>query len=149
MNSQRQQPGVITDALSARTIAIVGLSANPTRPSYGVARYLIEAGYQVIPVNPREQEVLGLPCYPNLASVPVAIDVVDVFRESAAVAEIARESVAIKAKFLWLQLGVISDEGVAIAEAGGMQCVVDLCTKIEHQLRVQQFGENLYPNSKR
>ena len=130
MNLQRQQPEVIRQALSAKTIAIVGLSANPLRPSYGVARYLLDAGYEVIPVNPREQEVLGLTCYPDLASVPVAIDMVDVFRESAA----ARHAVAVKAKFLWLQLGVISDEGVAIAEAGGMQCVVDLCTKIEHRL---------------
>ena len=134
MNLQRQQPEVIRQALSAKTIAIVGLSANPLRPSYGVARYLLDAGYEVIPVNPREQEVLGLTCYPDLASVPVAIDMVDVFRESAAVAEIARQAVAVKAKFLWLQLGVMSDEGVAIAEAGGMQCVVDLCTKIEHRL---------------
>ena len=103
------------------------------RPSYGVAEYLINAGYEVIPVNPREQEVLGLPCYASLAEVPVAIDMVDVFRESSAVPDIAQQAVAVGAKFLWLQLGVISDEGVAIAEAGGMQCVVDLCTKIEHQ----------------
>ena len=133
MGTQRQQPAVIAAALGAKTIAIVGLSSNPMRPSYGVAEYLINAGFEVVPVNPREEEVLGLPCYPSLAEVPVAIDMVDVFRESAAVAEIAAQAVAVKAKFFWLQLGVISDEGVAIAEAGGMQCIVDLCTKIEHQ----------------
>jgi predicted CoA-binding protein len=133
MSTQRQQPEVIAAALGASTIAIVGLSSNPMRPSYGVAEYLINAGFEVIPVNPREQEVLGLHCYASLAEVPVAIDMVDVFRESSAVPDIAQLAVAIGAKFLWLQLGVISDEGVGIAEAGGMQCVVDLCTKIEHQ----------------
>ena len=134
MSTQRQQPEVIAAALGASSIAIVGLSSNPMRPSYGVAEYLINAGFEVIPVNPREQEILGLLCYANLADVPMAIDMVDVFRESSAVPDIAQQAVAVGAKFLWLQLGVISDEGATIAEAGGMHCVMDLCTKIEHQL---------------
>lgn len=133
MSTQRQQSEVITAALGVSNIAIVGLSSNPLRPSYGVAEYLINAGYEVIPVNPREQAILGLPCYASLAEVPVAIDMVDVFRESSAVPDIAQQAVAVGAKYLWLQLGVISAQGIAIAEAGGMQCVADLCTKIEHQ----------------
>ena len=80
MSTQRQQPEVIAAALGASTIAIVGLSSNSMRPSYGVAEYLINAGFEVIPVNPREQEVLGLHCYASLAEVPVAIDMVEIGR---------------------------------------------------------------------
>jgi hypothetical protein len=96
---------------------------------------LLQAGYEIIPVNPGEKEVLGLKCYPDLVSIPQNIDMVDVFRDSSAVVAIAAQAAIIKAKYLWLQLGVFSDEGVAIAEAAGIECVVDLCTKIEHQIR--------------
>lgn len=135
MTNTRQQRTTIEAALSVRTIAIVGVSSNPARPSHSVARYLLQAGYEIIPVNPGEKEVLGLKCYPDLVSIPQNIDMVDVFRDSSAVVAIAAQAAIVKAKYLWLQLGVFSDEGVAIAEAAGIECVVDLCTKIEHQIR--------------
>ena len=99
----------------ARTVAIVGLSANELRPSHFVGFYLQRHGYRVIPVNPRESEILGEPSYASLSDVPVPIDVVDVFRRSEAVPAIAEEAVAIGAGALWLQFGVISPEGAEIA----------------------------------
>lgn len=122
----------IQAALARPRIAVVGLSSNELRASHFVGYYLKRNGYEVIPVNPRETEIFGLPCYPSLAEVPGEIDVVDVFRDPSAVPDIAREAVAKQAHFLWLQFGVISAEGVAIAEAGGMTCIVDKCIKIEH-----------------
>ena len=116
----------------ARTVAVVGLSGNELRPSNFVGYYLKRHGYQVIPVNPREELILGERCYPSLADVPVPIDVVDVFRDPAAVPEIAREAVAAEAGALWLQFGVISDEGTRIAREGGLDVVVDRCMKVEH-----------------
>jgi uncharacterized protein len=116
----------------ARTIAVVGLSGNELRPSNFVGYYLKRHGYRVIPVNPREERVLGEPSYPSLADVPVPIDVVDVFRDPAAVPEIAREAVAAGAGALWLQFGVISDEGARIAREGGLDVVMDRCMKVEH-----------------
>jgi hypothetical protein len=140
-----QDPTVIKAALRERRIAIVGLSANELRPSHYVGYYLKRHGYEVVPVNPREREVLGLPCYPSLAEVPGDIGVVDVFREPAAVPAIAREAVARGARFLWLQFGVISEEGVRIALEGGMRVIVDRCIKIEHaryQGRMHVLGFN-------
>jgi len=123
---------VVRRLLGMSTIAIVGLSSNPARPSHGVAAYLLDHGYTVIPVNPREAAVLGQQAYASLDDVPVAIDVVDVFRESSAVPDIARDAVRIGARGLWLQLGVINTEGIEIALAGGVDVVADLCIKIEH-----------------
>jgi predicted CoA-binding protein len=97
-----------------------------------VAAYLLEHGYQIIPVNPREHSVLGQRAYPSLLEVPQPVDLVDVFRASDAVPEIAQQAVAIGAQGLWLQLGVISPTGIEIAEAAGLDVVVDLCIKIEH-----------------
>ena len=119
-----------------RRIAVVGLSSNPGRPSYGVAAYLLEHGYQVIPVNPREDAVLGQTAYDTLLEIPHPVDLVDVFRASDAVPEIARQAVSIGAKALWLQLGVISPIGIEIAEAAGLEVIVDLCIKIEHARQV-------------
>ncbi len=116
----------------ARTIAIVGLSANPLRPSNFVGFYLKRHGYQVIPVNPRESEILGEVSYPNLADVPDHVDVVNVFRAPDALPAIAREAVAVKAGALWCQFGVINAEGARIAEDGGLDVIVDRCLKIEH-----------------
>lgn len=129
-----QDPAVIQNALRSKRVAIVGLSANPLRASHFVGVYLQRHGYDVLPVNPREESILGVPSYPSLTAAAATgeIDLVDVFRAPAAVPAIAEEAVGVAAKFLWLQFGVISPEGVSIAEAGGMQCVVDLCTKIEH-----------------
>lgn len=118
--------------LDMSTIAIVGLSSNPARPSHGVAAYLLDHGYTVIPVNPRETAVLGQQAYASLDDVPVPVDVVDVFRESSAVPDIARDAVRIGARGLWLQLGVINTEGIELAVAGGLDVVADLCIKIEH-----------------
>ena len=127
-----QDPQVIKAALRERCVAVVGLSSNHLRASNFVGYYLQRHGYQMVPVNPRETEILGDQCYPSLTDVPEPIGVVDVFRDPAAVPDIAREAVAVGAKFLWLQFGVISPEGVAIAQAGGMQVVMDRCMKIEH-----------------
>ncbi|MFK7913659.1 MAG: CoA-binding protein [Pseudomonadales bacterium] len=125
-------PEVIKRTLAAKTIAVVGLSANPARPSNEVAVYLQQAGYRVIPVNPRETSILGETCYPSLQDIPEPVHMVDVFRNAEAVPPIAKEAVAIGAQSLWLQLGVISPEGAAIASAGGLDVVMDRCTKIEH-----------------
>lgn len=115
-----------------RTIAVVGLSASWNRPSYFAAKYMQERGYTIIPVNPGASEILGVKCYPDLASVPVPVDMVDVFRKPEDVVPIAEEAVRIGAKCLWLQLGVINDEAVALADAAGLEVVMDRCVKIEY-----------------
>ena len=130
--SQWQQPDVILQALHKPSVAVVGMSSNELRASNFVGYYLMRNGYQVTPVNPREEEIYGVRCYPNLEEVPHPIDVVDVSRDPGAVPDIAKEAVAVGAKYLWLQFGVISPEGVAIAEQGGVECIVDKCIKIEH-----------------
>ena len=128
-----QDPRVITAVLrSARTVAVVGLSPDPLRASYFIGFYLQRHGYRVVPVNPKEREILGEPAYPSLGAIPFPVDVVNVFRRPAAVPEIAREAVAIGAKALWLQFGVISDEGARIAADGGLAVVMDRCMKVEH-----------------
>lgn len=116
----------------ARTIAVVGLSANELRPSNFVGFYLQRHGYRVVPVNPREPTILGETSYPSLAAIPFPIDIVDVFRAPEAVPGIAREAVEVGAGALWLQFGVISPEGVTIALEGGLDVVMDRCMKIEH-----------------
>ena len=118
--------------LNARTIAIVGLSSNPMRASHFVGFYLQRHGYRVIPVNPREEEVLGEPSFASLSDVEVPIDIVDVFRAPSALPEIAREAVAIGAGTLWCQFGVINEEGARIAEEGGLTVIMDRCIKVEH-----------------
>jgi predicted CoA-binding protein len=128
-----QDPLTIQRVLhSARTVAIVGLSANELRASYFVGYYLRRHGYRVIPVNPRESEILGEKSYPSLLDVPEKVDVVDVFRAPDALPGIAREAVAIHAGALWCQFGVINAEGAQIAEAGGLPVIMDRCLKIEH-----------------
>ena len=117
---------------SARTIAVVGLSSNVLRPSHFVGYYLQRHGYRVIPVNPNETEVLGEKAYASLIDVPEHVDVVDVFRASQFVPDIARAAVQIGADALWLQFGVISGEGARIAEEGGLKVVMDRCMKVEH-----------------
>ena len=118
--------------LTARTIAIVGLSSNVLRPSNFVGFYLQRHGYRVVPVNPREQEALGEPAFASLKDIPFPVDVVDVFRAPQFVPEVAREAVEIGAKALWLQFGVISPEGARIAHEGGLKVVMDRCMKVEH-----------------
>jgi hypothetical protein len=128
-----QDPLTIQRVLhSARTIAVVGLSANPLRASNFVGFYLKRHDYRIIPVNPRETEILGEVSYPSLSDVPDPVDVVNVFRAPDALPAIAREAVAGKAGALWCQFGVINEEGARIAEEGGLDVIVDRCLKIEH-----------------
>jgi len=116
----------------SRTIAVVGLSANWFRPSYFAAKYMQDHGYRIIPVNPTYQEVLGQKCYPNLAAIPEPVDIVDCFRKPQEMIEIARAAVAIRAKVLWMQLGIVNPEAAKIAEDAGLDVVMDRCVKIEH-----------------
>lgn len=115
-----------------RTIAMVGLSSNPYRPSHFAAIYLQAEGYRVIPVNPRETEILGERCYPSLRDIPEPIEVVDIFRDPSAVPGIVDEAVDVGAKVIWMQLGVIHEEAARVARDAGMQVVMDACIKIEH-----------------
>lgn len=114
------------------TIAVVGLSADWYRPSYFAAKYMQEHGFRIIPVNPKYDEILGEKCYPNLKAIPEAVDIVDVFRKPDDCVPIAEDAVAIGAKVLWLQLGVVNEEAARIAEAGGLEVVMDRCVKIEY-----------------
>ena len=118
----------------ATTIAVVGASANPARASNFVMTYLKSSicDFDLYPVNPREEEILGYKSYPSLASLPVVPDIVDVFRKPDDCPAIATEAVEVGAKVLWLQLGIYSEEAAEIALAGGLQVVMDRCTKIEH-----------------
>jgi len=115
-----------------RTIAMVGLSAQWYRPSHFAAKYMLDNGYSVIPVNPAYREVLGQACYPSLRDVPVPVDIVDCFRRAEEIPAIVEEAIAVGAKVLWLQLGVINVEAVRRAEAAGLAVVMDRCVKIEH-----------------
>ena len=128
-----QDPLTIQQALHrTSTIAIVGLSANELRASHFVGYYLKRHGYQVIPVNPRESEILGETSYPSLRDVPGHVDIVNVFRAPDALPDIARDAVAIGADALWCQFGVVNAEGARIAEEGGVTVVMDRCLKVEH-----------------
>jgi len=114
------------------TIAIVGLSDKVHRPSYFVGKYLLDHGYTVIPVNPTFADVLGQKSYASLDQIPVPVGIVNCFRRSEQMEELARAAVDIQAKVLWMQLGVINENAQAIAESHGLDVVVDRCTKIEH-----------------
>jgi len=128
-----QDPLAIQKAIhSAKTVAIVGLSRNEMRASHFVGFYLRRHGYHVIPVNPRETEVLGQKSFKSLTDVPVPIDIVNVFRAPDAVPGIAQEAVAVGASTLWCQFTVISEEGARIAETGGLSVIMDRCLKVEH-----------------
>lgn len=117
-----------------KVIAVVGLSDKPSRPSYDVSHYMQAHGYQIIPVNPSCTEILGEKCYPDLKSIPVPVDMVNVFRKSEDCLPVAKEAVAIGAKSLWLQLGVINQEACDYAESHGLNVVMDKCLKIEHMI---------------
>jgi predicted CoA-binding protein len=117
---------------SARTIAVVGLSAQWHRPSYFAAKYMQDHGYRVIPVNPTYDSVLGERCYKRLADIPEPVDIVDCFRKSEEIPALAEDAIAIGAKVLWMQLGVRNPEARRRAEAAGLEVVEDHCVKIEH-----------------
>jgi hypothetical protein len=123
----------IADILkSSKIIAVVGLSPKENRPSNQVARYLIDAGYTVIPVNPGQDEILGRKCYPNLAAIPVKVDVVDIFRKPEDVPPVVKEAIAIKAETVWMQLGISDEQAASMARNAGLKVVMDRCMKIDH-----------------
>jgi len=115
-----------------RVIAMVGLSANWYRPSYFAAKYMLDHGYQVIPVNPSYGEVLGQKCYATLRDIPHKIDMVDCFRKSEEMPQIADEAITIGARVLWMQIGVINDSAADKARKAGLEVVMDRCVKIEY-----------------
>jgi predicted CoA-binding protein len=128
-----QDPATIQRVLyNAKTVAVVGLSKNELRASYFVGYYLKRHGYRVIPVNPRESEILGEKSYTSLLDVPVPLDVVNVFRAPDALPAIASDAIKIGAGTLWCQFTVINEEGARIAEAAGLPVVMDRCIKVEH-----------------
>jgi predicted CoA-binding protein len=133
-SSRWDDPEVIRRVITgARTIAVVGASPDPGRPSHGVARYLHDAGLRIFPVNPSITTLFGLTAYPTLADLPEPVDVVDVFRRPEYTVDIARDAVAIRAGALWLQLGVVNEQAARIAEEGGLDVVMDRCMAIEHR----------------
>jgi predicted CoA-binding protein len=117
---------------TGKTIAVVGLSADWFSPSYFAAKFMQEHGYKIIPVNPKYDEILGEKCYPNLTAIPFPVDTVDVFRKSADALPIAKEAIAIGAKHLWLQIGVLNFEAEKLAQSAGLTVVMDRCVKIEY-----------------
>jgi hypothetical protein len=125
-------PGLRRILATHKVIAVVGLSADWFRPSYFAAKYMLEHGYAVIPVNPRYEAILGQKCYKSLREIPGKVDIVDVFRKSADVGPIADDAIAIGAKVLWQQLGVTNVEAARKAEAAGLESVMNRCVKIEH-----------------
>ena len=118
---------------SCRNIAVVGASPKTNRPSNQVAAYLIEAGYNVIPVNPGQNEILGRTCYPDLLAVREPVEIVDIFRRSEEVGPVVEQAIAIGAKVLWMQQGIVNEEAAAKARAAGLKVFMDRCLKIDHQ----------------
>jgi len=116
----------------ARTVAVVGCSEDPRRDSNRIARLLRAKGHRILPVNPNLEQALGLPCYPSLAAIPEAVDMVDVFRRPEHVAAVVDEAIAIGARILWLQLGVIDEQAAERAASSGMTVVMDRCPAIEY-----------------
>jgi predicted CoA-binding protein len=126
-----------------QTIAVVGLSTDPHRPSHQVARYLQSRGYRIIPVNPQCRKILGETCYPSLREVPEPVEVVDIFRQVAAIPAIVAEAIAVGAKVIWMQSGLEHPEAAAQARAAGLQVVMNRCMKIEQaQLELQQQNKS-------
>jgi len=126
----------VTDILrNSKTIAVVGLSSNPARPSHEVADYLQRAGYRIIPVNPNESEVLGAKSYPRLEDIPEKVDIVDVFRRPEEIPAIADSAIAIGAKVLWMQLGIENAAAAEKAYSAGLTVIEDACMLIEHKKR--------------
>ncbi len=117
---------------STKSIAIVGLSPKTVRPSNMVGRYLLETGFTVIPVNPGQDEILGLPCYPDLQSIGQPIDMVNIFRRSEDVYPIVEDAIAIKAGSIWMQEGIVNEEAAKLARDAGLQVIMDRCVKVDH-----------------
>jgi len=115
-----------------RTIAVVGLSANESRPSFFAAKYMLDHGYRIIPVNPTYDEILGQTCYPDLESIPSSVDIVDVFQRPDRVMQTTQSAIEIKAKVLWMQLGVVNEEAANLASKAGLEVAMNRCVKIEY-----------------
>jgi predicted CoA-binding protein len=115
-----------------RRIAMVGLSANPMRPSHFAAIYMLSKGYEIIPVNPREKQILGRSCYASVRDAPGPIEIVDIFRERAAVPDVVEDAIAAGAKVVWMQFGIVHEEAAERARQAGLEVVMDRCVKIEH-----------------
>jgi len=113
-------------------IAVVGLSPKENRPSNQVARYLLEAGYRIIPVNPGREKILGLKCYPNLLAIEGPVDVVDIFRRADQVEPIVRDAVSIGARVIWMQQGIVNEQAAVLAENAGLTVIMDRCIKVDH-----------------
>ncbi|MBU2008293.1 MAG: CoA-binding protein [Chloroflexi bacterium] len=116
-----------------RTVAVVGLSPKPDRPSYVVARYLQAQGYRIIPVNPNTQEILGEKAYPTLLSIPERVDIVDIFRRPEEVPPVVEEAISIGARVVWMQEGIVNEAAAQRAKEAGLKVVMDRCLKKEHQ----------------
>ncbi len=116
-----------------KTVAVVGLSPNPARPSHQVAVYLQANGYRIVPVNPNAEELLGERCYPNLAAVPHSVELVDIFRRSEEVPVVVDEAIQVGAEAIWMQLGIVNEASATLAEKAGLDVVMDRCTAIEHR----------------
>lgn len=117
---------------ATQTIAVVGFSPKPGRPSHMVGKYLMDCGFTVYPVNPGVSEILGMVSYPDLASIPGPVDVVDIFRRSEDVYPIVEAAIAIQAKVVWMQQGIVNEDAAALAQKAGIQVVMDRCIKIDH-----------------
>jgi predicted CoA-binding protein len=117
----------------AKTIAVVGVSSRPDRPSHDVARYLIDAGYTVYLVNPTETEIFGQPVYASVRDLPEPVDIVDIFRRPADVPPVVEDAIAAGARTVWMQLGIVNEDAAARARDAGLEVVMDRCTKIEHR----------------
>jgi predicted CoA-binding protein len=115
-----------------RTVAVVGLSPDRHRPSHLVAKYLLDHGYHVIPVNPGQEMILGQPCYPSLLEIPEPVDVVNLFRKPQHVPLLIDQAIRIGAKVIWMQLGIVHEQAAAKARKAGLEVVMDRCMKIEH-----------------
>lgn len=118
---------------NCKVIAIVGLSSNKDRPSYGVASYLKEHGYRIIPVNPKETSILGEPCHPSLTSFEEKVDIVDIFRRPEDVAAVVDEAIQIGAGVVWMQEGIVDEVSAEKARRAGLEVIMDKCIKKEHQ----------------
>jgi len=143
----KQQPGhgpgagpeeIAAILRGCRVVAVVGLSPDPGRPSHQVACYLQEHGYRIVPVNPACSQVLGEQCYPSLKDIPFPIDVVDIFRKAEAIPALVEEAIRVKARVVWMQLGLEHEEAARRAREHGLQVVMNRCMKIEHEARARQ-----------
>jgi len=122
-----------------KSIAVVGLSSNPARPSYGVTEYMQSSGYHIIPVNPNETDVLGEPSYASLEEVPQKIEIVDVFRRPEVIAPVVDAAIRAGAKVIWMQLGIANEAAAEKARAAGITVVMDACMLVEHKKRKQKL----------